>query len=250
MKNLLLWLMAIVLSSCTTDVLLPCSEDGVAGELCREYRYFNDSPVGYVTFAQQGDSLMTSNSYNQASNLEKTVTEQFDDGRISIISEKFPDKESRVQTWHYNEMDSLWLIVYGANDSSLEISYENGKRLREVYSHQGVMKRYNEYRYFTDDGQLYRIYNFGGDGALLRYRSFEYFHSTGQTRVSYYSAENDLVGKRVYNSQNGLITSIVFSDNSGTVTERSDYIYDASLHLVEKTEMKGIDTYKSVFIYH
>lgn len=240
----------LLLSSCSSDGLVPCDGEGPEGKLCREYRHANGSPVGYVEFKYQGDSMIVSRSFNQNSALQKTETERFESGRTTVISEQYPDQNSKVQTWHYNGSDSLESIVYGANDSMLQIVYEAGKRKRESYLNAGELNRYLEYRYFQDDGKLYRIYLYDSKDVLLSYRSFEYFN-TGHHRVSYFSGDHTLLGRRVYRfSQSGLISSVEFTDSSGTVTEREDYIYDAHLNLSEMTGTRPGQTYKSVFLYY
>lgn len=250
MKNAILLVFVLGLSACSTDQLVPCDGDGPSGELCREYRYFNGTPEGYVEFEHAGDSLLVSRIYDDQHRLQKTVKQWFEDGRTSVIAEQYPDADTKVQTWNYNAMDSLEAIVYGAIDSSLMITYENGKRKKESYMKGDSVQRYFTYRYFQDDGNLYRIYHYNSDDSLLTYRSFEYF-STGQTRVSFYTSANRLIGRRVFRfSQNGLISSTEFTDSTATVTEHTDYIYDASLHLTEKSGTRPDGTYKSVFLYY
>ncbi|MFT6211728.1 MAG: antitoxin component YwqK of YwqJK toxin-antitoxin module [Bacteroidia bacterium] len=249
MKKLAFLFSLVVFAACSMDELTPCIDDGPEGELCREYRYFNESPEGYVEFKSSGDSVAISDFYNPNSKLVKTITERFENGQIRVVSEQFPNEASRVRTLHYNEIDSLWRVVYGANDSVLEITYENGKRLQDAYFHNGELKRYFLYRYFLDDGKLYRIYAYGADRVQLSYRNFDYF-STGQTRISSFTVDHKLIGREVYNSQNDLLTFVQFTDSTGTVTERADYIYDAAFNLTEKTEIKAEQTYKSIFLYY
>lgn len=248
MKNHLLVLIVLI-TACTTDVPVPCGDEGPVGTVCREYRYFNDVPKGFVTFNRMGDTLAVSNFYNEHSGLVKTVTEQLENGQTTLIAEQFPKKPTQVQTWHYNELDSLWKIVFGANDSVLEVLYEGGKRFREAYYHAGELNRFFDYRYYQDDGKLYRVYAYGKDSILQSYRHYEYF-STGQNRVSTFTANNALIGRRVYRSENGLLSSIQFTDSAGTITQRADYVYNASFNLIERTQREGNQTYKSVFLYY
>jgi hypothetical protein len=249
MRKLLFAFVSIVFSGCSTDRLLPCEKEGVEGKICREYRYFNGSPQGFVEFDHNGDSLKVSDYYNQNSKLTKTIREHFENGQTIVISEQYPNQDSRIQTWHYNEIDSLEFIVFGANDSIVRIDYELGRRKREAYLNGTKLDRYFEYRYYQDDGKLYRINAYNENDSLLSYRQFEYF-STGQSRITYYTPEHILTGRRLFRTQNGLITSIEFTDSSGTVIEQTDYIYDASSNLIEKTEQVGERTYKSVFLYY
>jgi hypothetical protein len=249
MRNLVFAFIAIAFTACYTDGLLPCEKQGVEGKVCREYRYFNGSPQGFVEFNHRGDSLKVSDYYDQNSKLTKTIREQFENGRTIVISEQYPTENSRIQTWHYNELDSLELIVFGANDSIVRIDYELGRRKHEAYFNGTELDRYFEYRYYQDDGKLYRINAYNGNDSLLSYRQFEYF-STGQNRITYYTPEHNITGRRLFRTQNGLITSIEFTDRSGVVTEQTDYIYDASSNLIEKTEQLGEMTYKSIFLYY
>jgi len=249
MRKLLFVFVTIAFTSCSTDGLVPCKKEGAEGRLCREYRYFDGSPSGYIEFDYKGDSLVISDYYDSNSKPIKTIRSYFENGRTKIISEQYPNQDSRIQTWHYTNFDSLETIVYGANDSVLEITYANGKRLTETYFHAGVLNRSFQYRYFLDDGKLYRIYAMGADSVQLSYRNFEYF-STGQNRVSHFTADHKLIGRRVFDSLNGLIKSVEFTDSTGTIAERADYIYDSAFNLIEKTELNSNQTYKSVFLYY
>lgn len=250
MRYAYLLFIVFVLSSCETDSIIPCDGDGPTGKACREYRYHDDSPSGYVDFIYEGDSVLISEIYNQHHRLQKTLKKWSVNGQTTVIAEQYPDENTKVQTWHYNELDSLSAIVFGANDSSIQISYENGRRKTESYLIGGSLNRYFSYRYFQDDGNLYRIYRYNSQDSLLSYRSFEYF-STGQTRVSYFTSNHELIGRRVFRfSQSGLISSMEFTNAEGVVTERSDYLYDASFNLVEKTETLPSGTYKSVILYY
>lgn len=250
MKYAIFIAFTIFLSACERDGLIPCAGDGPIGQLCREYRYYNDSPIGYVDFLTEGDTVLTSEIYDQQHRLQKTKKEWLVNGKTSVIAEQYPDEDTKVQTWHYNGFDSLETIVFGANDSSMHIIYENGKRKTESYIHGDSLVRYFTYRYFQDDGNLYRIYLYNAKDSLLSYRSFEYF-STGQKRVSFYTSCNELIGRKVFRFlQNGLISSIEFTNDEEAVTERSDYLYDASFNLIEKTQSVPSGTYKSVFLYY
>lgn len=219
---------------------------------CREYRYYDDNPQGYVEFEYLGDSVV-SNFLNRNSSLEKTVIERFNNNQIISVTNQFPDQASVVGTYHYNELDSLFLIVYGANDSSLQISYENGKRLREVKVVGSDTVGSKEYRYFQDDGALYRISEFDGSGTLTAYRNFDYFNTNGteRYRTSEYTPDHQLIGRKVYTfSQLGLISSMEFKLTDNTIAESMEYIYDGAGKLIEKNgERLGI-TSKSVYLYY
>lgn len=234
-------------------MLVPCNADQPTGKLCREYRYYNDVPQGFVEFEYLGDSVEISKIFDVHSELEKTVREQFSEGRTTVITEQFPDAPSRVQSWNYNEMDSLSLIVYGANDSSLQVTYTEGKRDRETVLIDDVIVRYRVYRYYQDDGKLYRITEFDGNDSLTFYSNYNYYNSNGNafTRVSRYTSENELVGRRLFTfSQLGLINSMEFRLSDGTVAERKDYIYDGAGKLIEELGERFGNNSKSVYLYN
>lgn len=249
MRNAFLLYLLVALYGCSTDVLTPCQGTGNSGTLCREYRYLNERAAGYIAYTYEDDTATIAHFYNADNRLIKTVSTQLKDGQTRIQTEQYPQQNSRVQTWHYNQQDSLWKIVHGATDSTVEITYQNGKRWREAYYHAEHLHRYFEYRYFVDDGKLYRIYAYGADSTLLSYRSFDYF-STGQNRVSYYTAQHQLIGRRVYHAPGGQLQSITFTDSAGTPTEQSVFIYNNSAQLLEKTVQKNGNQTKSVFFYN
>lgn len=251
MRAILILLSVLLVAGCETDLLVPCEEsNGPAGRVCREYRYVDDASVGYVEYEYQGDSLCRSYFYDSQVRLKKTVTQRYENGRISSIAEQFTNGPSRVQTWHYLENDSLYRIVHGANDSVMELTYSEGKRVGQAFFHNGELQRRTEFRYFQDDGKLYRISYYNAEDSLLSYRNHEYF-STGQQRVSYYTSTHQLVGRRVYRfSQLGLITSNEFTDAEGTVTYHATYIYDAAGKLTEAAAVELDQVSKQVYLYY
>lgn len=253
MRNWSFILFILFTCGCSEDALVPCNSDQPTGKVCREYRYYNDQPQGFVQFDHQGDSALVSEIYGQQSALLKTVREQFVDGKTSVITEQFPEEVSRVQSWHYNEMDSLSMIVYGANDSSLLITYDEGKRYRETMIVDDVAIRFSQYRYYQDDGLLYRITEYNGNDSVLSYRNFDYFNGNDGTfyRATFYTAEHELIGRRRYSfSQNGLISSMEFRLADGTLAESKEYIYDSAGKLTEEHGQQYGNTSKSVYLYN
>ena len=245
-------LLLFFLVGCTPDELIPCREDGPSGKLCREYRYYNDEPQGYVELDYVGDSVVSS-LYDRNSILQKTVIERFDGDRVISITSQYPDQESVVGTYHYNEMDSLFLIVYGANDSTLQISYVDGKRFRETRLIEEVIMYYTEYRYFQDDGKLYRKSLYSANDSLINYRNFDYFNTNGieRYRTTEYSSEHELIGRRLFTfSQNGLISSMEYRLADGTVAASMNYIYAGAGTLIEETGQSYGNTSKSLYLYH
>ena len=249
MSRLYLVLLSFGLFSCSTDSFVPCSE-GDDGELCREYRYYNDSPEGFVAFSKVDDSVEVARIHDRFSELQKTIITRFENGKTTIITEQFPDKDSKVQSWHYNEFDSLSTIVYGANDSLIEIIYEDGKRSRKNVFHLNVLQRYLTYRYYQDDGKLYRISAYNSNDSLVAYWNHDYF-STGQNRISYYTSTHQLTGRYVYNfSSADLLLSAKLTNADGEVIEYAEYDYDNSGRLIESRQEKNQGVFKSVFLYY
>lgn len=250
MKNSILILTTVLFAACQTDALLPCENEGPVGEICREYRYSNDAAIGYAEFEYAPGSSVTENLYDQHSNLVKTIVEHFEDGKTVVIAEQYPDRESIVQSWHYNEIDSIHQIYFGGIDSVVEFTYENGKRLRDEYFHDGELNRWTSYRYYQDDGKLYRRSFYDDKDSLLRYENYQYF-STGQNRVTFYTPSHQITGRRVVRfSQLGLITSSEFTNADGVVTQNENYIYDAAGKLIEQHASTLNQSTKSVYLYY
>ncbi|MGB0368851.1 MAG: hypothetical protein ACPGD8_05570 [Flavobacteriales bacterium] len=250
MNRLLFILCALVVTACQTDPLLPCNADGPVGKVCREYRYANGSGVGFVEYEYEGESVITTNIFNQQSNPVKTVVQRFENGQTTVIAEQYPDQPSNVQTWHYDEMDSLFLVYHGFNDSTLEITYEQGRRIREDYFNTDSLDRWVAYRYYQDNGKLYRKSFHNNQNLLLYYEIYDYF-STGQDRISYFDPNNQLIGRRVFRfSQLGLVTSMQYTLANGQITEHADYIYDAAGKLTEQTLTVAQRATKSVYLYY
>lgn len=252
MRLTILSLLCLLLFGCSKDEFVPCNGVGIPGNLCREYRFYNDVGQGYVEFSYAGDSVVSS-IYNQQSVLEKTIIERYANGRLISITNQFPADESVVATFHYNEMDSLFLVVYGANDSTIQISYQNGKRYLESRIAGDVLLGFKEYRYFQNGGELYRISDFDADSLLLGYRNFDYFNTNEivRYRATEYTPNHQLIGRRLFTfSQLGLISSMEYKLADGIIAESKNYIYDSAGKLAEEQGYFAGNTTKSVYLYH
>ncbi|MBL4587116.1 MAG: hypothetical protein JKX84_08695 [Flavobacteriales bacterium] len=252
MKNSILAFIALCwFSSCTRDELVPCDKyGGIQGNMCREYRFVNGSSVGYLEFEHKGDTAIFTSFYNENNVLQQTSVKRFEDGRINAIATQFPDGPSLVQSWHYNELDSLSIIVFGANDSLIKVTYEEGQRVRETYSSDSVVSRYTRYQYFQADGVLFKVSDYNGKDSLLRYRILEDF-SNGKKRINYFAGNNVNLGYRISDfSNSGLITSSEFRDATGIVTETATYLYNAKDNLTERAETTANSSSKSIFLYY
>lgn len=251
MRRMLLYLMAALLSGCTSDVLVPCEKDNEpSGRLCREYVFENEQARGFIEWAYFSDSMTVATYFDAASNEQKSVQRRYTNQLLSVVVESYPNGETNVRSFHYNEFDSVSAIVYGANDSSMQVTYQNGKRLRETHVADEQITCYSVYRYYQDDGRLYRISRYSTTDSLLSYRQFDYF-DTGQQRTSFFTANHQLLGRRVFRfSPLGLITSAVFTNNGGTETERIEYFYDSSHKLTERTIETPLRKLSSRFIYY
>lgn len=248
--RLFIFILFVMVASCTTDPLVPCEGDGPFGEICREYRYIDGAAIGFVEYEHQADSVLIRRYYSQDSEIQKTLTERYENGRLQVVAAQFPNMETRVESWNYNTLDSLYSIVYGGNDSALVYVYKEGKRDTVKAIHSEELNRYDTYRYYQDDGKLYRLSSYNAQDTLQSYRVYNYF-STGQTRVSFYTSSHQLIGRRVFNfSQLGLITSVEYTDTTGTVTQRSEYIYDGAGKLTEFSETRLGMLEKSLFYYY
>lgn len=253
MRIVLVIIFSTVLFGCSTDEVVPCSGEGLNGQLCRAYRFYNEDGIGFTEYNYQGDTLVISEIYDTDSRLQKTVVQRLANNQTVAITEQFPAAESRVKTFHYNEIDSLFLVVYGANDSSLVINYENGKRkIEDMVIDSEVMAR-KEYRYFQDDGELYRISFYLGTDSLLSYQNYDYFTSNGmnQYRVSVYNPDFSLVGRRLFSfTQDGLIKTMEFRLADNQISATDNYIYDGSGMLQELQSQRNGATSKTVYVYH
>jgi len=253
MQNRVLILLLVLLSACSEDALVPCRSEALTGKLCRKYQYHNDQPQGFTEYEYQGDSVVVSNVYSTNSVLEETIIKRYKNGQLSVITEQFPSMGSRVETRHYNEMDSLVLVVYGANDSSVVFTYDKGKRFRQIRIAGNDTMGYSEYRFYQDDGMLYRITEYDGNDSLRSYRNFDYFSGNDGTfyRATYYNAEHELIGRRRFGfSQNGLISSMEYRLADGTLAESKEYIYDSAERLTEESGQRYGNTSKSVYLYN
>jgi len=250
-KITLLFPVLLCLSSCSQDVEVPCDKfGGIQDNLCREYRYVNGKSIGFLEFEYKGDSALVASFYNTNAALLQTTTTRLKDGRTNVIVTDYPDRKSLVESWHYNEMDSLNRIVFGANDSVVEMTYEDGNRILEAHFTDSILKRYTVYHFYLNENVLFRVSDFNGQDSLLRYKTIENF-SNGIRRVDYFDG-NDLSSGhwRFRLSPTGLVISGEFRDENGDVAKTETYSYNSSSNPVEHIETKADQTSKSVFLYY
>lgn len=239
------------IQSCGADELLPCDEDAaLLGLLCREYRYENETPVGFVDFVYNKDSIVEQYLYDAQTILRKTVIERYEGGQLQTVAERYQNGLNIVSSYHYLSNDSLECIIFGAADSSTCFTYVNGKRFKEEAYHGPDMVRYSEYRYYPQDGRLFRISRFDGNDSLLSYLDYDYFFG-GIIRVDHYLGDHTFIGYEVTDMDvAGNVLSVQYADSSGAARWRLDNTYDADGRLTETNEIFPFGSHRSVFIYH
>lgn len=248
-----LFILGIVIIGCKEDGLVPCTDEQPAGKVCREYRYYNSSPQGFVEFQHMGDSLQVATVRNASSVEVKTIRKQYDGGKLIAVTDQFPNADSRVETWHYNESDSLSFIIYGANDSTLFITYLDGKRHLETTVVNDEVTHYSELRYFEDDGKLYRVSHYNADDSLLGYRNYDYFDGNDGSfyRTTHFNGNFELIGRKRYGfSPLGLINSMEYRLADGSLAQSKEYFYDSAGKLIEEHGLLFGNTSKSVYLYY
>lgn len=240
----------VLLWSCSTDVPAPCADgSGSIDHPCREYLSVNETPQGFLEFFFSGDSLVETDHYNARSEWVATRTEQIRNGRTEVVTQRQANGPTIVSTYHYNEHDSLAAIFHGSVDSTVRYEYGPfGKTLEQIF-HQETLVRQRSFRYYEDNGELYRIYELNPSDSVLRYRHFEYF-STGQTRISEFTGANELIGRHVRNfSASGQLLWSTFTDSTGTERQRTDITYDDLGRAMEKSVRSIWQTRSSRYAY-
>jgi hypothetical protein len=250
-NSTLVLIFIVVFSSCGVDEIIPCSADAMhSGKLCREYRYSNGSPVGYVEYSYSGDTILDRTFFDNNGNLVKSITERYSNGLLQAKVERLENGTTTVGSYHYLSNDSLECIVFGAADSSQCLSYINGKRVNVEYFHGEFRVRYQEYRYYEDDGRLFRISYFNQDDSLVHYRTYDYYFG-GIVRIDYANPNHAHLGFEVLNylDEQYLETS-QFTDTTGRITHRLEHVYDENKRLSESMEESTFGTSRILYLYN
>ena len=241
----------MVFSSCGVDEIIPCSADAMhSGKLCREYRYSNGNPVGYVEYSYSGDTIIDRTFFDNDGNLVKSITERYSNGLLQAKVERLENGTTTVGSYHYLSNDSLECIVFGAVDSSHCLSYLKNKRVRLEHFHGESRVRYQEYRYYEDDGRLFRISYFNQDDSPIQYSTYSYYFG-GIVRIDYANSSFEPLGYEVLNfSEEKYLETSQFTDTTGQITNRLDQVYDASNRLSESIEESTFRTSRILFLYN
>lgn len=223
----------------------------MSGKLCREYRFTNDSPIGYLEYAYRGDSAIDISTYDAQANLQKTSTERYEGGQLRTVVERFGSNNRLVRSYNYLNSGLLECIVFGAVDSVECYTYDPEGRMTLVQSLADSVKlRATEYRYFVDEDRLYRIYFYDGNDSLLEYRNHEYFLD-GRVRIDHFAGDHRFLGHAVEErTADGRLLSSRFTAPDLVITHRVQCSYDVSGRLTERNATRPFGNERSVWMYH
>lgn len=245
-------LSAMMSAGCQEDVLVPCDKgDAVlSGLLCREYRFSNGIPVGYLEHTYRGDTAIDISVYDTQAILRKTSTERYHDGLLRTVVERFDNGSRQVRSYNYGD-GHLDAIVFGAVDSVQSYTYDALGRLSVVVVQAGdVRLRSTEHRYFVDEDKLYRLNFYDGNDSLLEYRNHEYFLD-GRVRIDHYTSGHAFLGYTLELwTSDGRLLSSQFTAPDQAITHRVILTYNAHGLLTERTETRPFFSDRSVFMYH
>ncbi len=242
----------LAISGCGEDALVPCDEHAEwSGLLCREYRFGNNVPVGYLEYSYKGDSVIDITTNDTEGRLQKTATERYSGGLIRTVVERFEGGQNLVRSYNYLSNDSLECIVFGAADSSECYGYDaQGRRSSVVMWHGSEKVRSVDYRYFVDQDRLYRLNFYDGNDSLLRYWNHEYFLD-GRIRIDVFTGQNSFLGHYVQNwTADGRLLNAQFTAPDQAITERTDLTYDADGRLTERNVSGPFVQSRLVYMYH
>jgi len=251
--SLLAALIPLLFIGCQPDVLLPCEQSNQewSGLLCREYRFRNGSPIGYLDYTYRGDSAIDISTYDTQAILQKTSTERYDAGQLRTVVERFGSDNRLVRSYNYSNSGLLDCIVFGAVDSSECYTYDAQGRVRLMEWYADTLRlRATEYRYFEDEDRLYRINFYDGSDSLLEYRNHEYFLD-GRVRIDHFAGDHSFLGHEVeMRTMDGRLLSSRFTAPDQSITHRTECSYDANGRLIERTATRPFGSERTVRMYH
>lgn len=245
--------MLMLLFGCQPDALLPCEEDDaeLSGLLCREYRFSNGSPVGYLEYAYRGDSAIDISTYDTQGILKKTATERYEGGLLRTVVERFSSESRVVRSYNYSVTGLLDCIVFGAVDSTQCHTHDTQGRITEVrWQADSLLLRATEYRYFEDEDRLYRVYFRDGNDSITEYRNHTYF-LYGRVRIDHFTGQHVFLGHTVEErTPDGRLISSRFMAPDQTLTHLTYCTYDADGRITERGSTHPFGSEQNVYMYH
>ena len=229
----------LFVSSCKTDVVVPCGANEVlAGRLCSEFRSLNGTPSGTVeySYSDNGNTVITDFVDPNGKEL-KTIRYTYKDGLILTQRETEEGLEKAI-SFSYNDQDSISSIAYFTGveiDSIVYCDFENGNRIKVRVQDGTQILRFEDYRY-DSDGTLNRVSYFSADSTLLRYRQFKFF-GTERILIKNRTPDHQLIysDNLELDSDGHLIQNIRRSATLDTILVITNKYGDLG-KLVEKTE--------------
>ena len=243
----------LFLSSCKTDVVVPCGPNEIlSGRICSEFRSHNGLPSGTVDYAYSNNGLsLTTDFVDPKGRKLRSIRYTFKNGLILTERETEGGLEKAI-SYSYNDQDSISSIAYFTGvdiDSIAYCDFENGKRAKVRVQDGTRMIRFEDYRY-DSNGTLNRISYFSSDSTLLGYRQFQFF-GTQRILIKYRTPEHDLFySDNLELSSHGLLSQRIRRsaalDTISIITNR----YDDTGKLVEKTEESSTDITSIRYYYY
>ena len=243
----------VFFTSCSTDVVAPCESNyALFGRICSEFKSRNNTPVGTVDYAysENGNSLVT-DFIDPNGKIERTIRYTFKNG--TVVSERETiNGEEKTKSYSYDDQDSISSIAYftGAEiDSIAFCDFENGKRTQVRVQNDDDILRFTDYRY-DSDGTLNRISYYSADSNLLGYLQYEFF-GNNKVRVKKRTPQHLLIhtDNLELNSSNQIEQNVRRSGVGDTILIETN-TYDQLGKLVEKTRDSGFETNSIRYYYY
>lgn len=243
----LYWLILIVtgISACGVDELSPCdNEPDMAGFLCKEYRFQNNTSIGYISYLYNKDGQVTRTDYNSTEGvLKKFITFEYENGKLKREASFEPDGDLlRETTYGYNNNNSLTDISNSENGVATTrkvFEYQNTFLTKESEFSNEQLDNYITYQYFNDDNKLYRKNYYNAQNNLINYTTHEYYYNNIR-RYNHYSAAHEFLGYDVEHlNANGDILKFTEYNDLGEISSVIEYEYNTLGQLNKSTNYDG-----------
>lgn len=205
-------LMLVLLVSCSKDEFIPCDCDrNNPGTVCREYKYENDTYIGYIDYKYDPSHNLTEKRYFSPNGLSKYIRYQYSPMN-KLLRESHYSRNNNLENYYlytYNSFDSIASSSYYEHESLInksDFQYNTARLLSRRLNYQGEKLSGIEKSDYDDQNVLWKQTLLTPDSTLISYKIFEFFNNHFE-RISCYDQEGNFSGYSIlqYTGGNKLV---------------------------------------------
>lgn len=258
MRYFYLFIFLVSIAACRVDEFSPCDDvDAAQGLLCKEFRFENNSSIGYLAYFYNTENQLSRKDYKSPDGKlkkydtffyenNKLVKERSYDGNSNLIVEKEYLYDSQSNLSNVSHFEGGVEVAYK--------SFEYAETLlkKESNFNHDQLEDYTVYQYYNGETRLYRRSLYSAADQLMNYTNIEYFVNNYE-RHSHYTGNHLFTGYHLYYyNGNGNLTRASEYDQTGTLISNIEYEYNEldRLDISREYDEEGILRKHNKFIYN